>query len=57
LKLSQLTFEELEIFNNKVKQGNDALTTPFIPRDYNKGTFKMEFSDEYHALRGVKTNE
>lgn len=41
---SNLTFDNLVSFNNLQSQGKEAWTTPFTPRDYNKGRFKMEFS-------------
>ena len=39
------TFEALETLANQSRQ-NDAFNTPFEPKDYNKFTYKFEFSKD-----------
>lgn len=46
---SQLTFEAIENYVNKLPLHEGSMNTPFTPKDYSRSTFKFEFSDEYKA--------
>ena len=50
LKQNQsLSIDDLNSFNNTFKSKYQTeWTTPFMPRDYNRGKHKFEFSEEYY---------
>jgi len=58
LKHGRLTFDSLVSFNNNLLgQGKEPWMTPFMPRDYNKGRFEFEFSQEYWMTQTQAENE